>query len=91
MARVATVISVSIGTLSQQSQQAPPILFGILAYFAVFSTMFLPETGRTLPSSLDDIKSRIDSGKDRSLFADVLQAIDNKLGRRQRKSENTRA
>ena len=82
MSRVATVISVLIGTLSEQSQQAPAILFGVLAYFAVFSTMFLPETGKILPKSLDDIKSRIESGKDRSLFADVLQAIDNKLGRR---------
>ena len=89
MARVATVISVSIGTLSQQSQQAPPILFGVLAYFAVFSTMFLPETGRTLPKSLEDIKSRIESGKERNLFADVLQVVENRLGRRQRNSENT--
>ena len=75
MGYVATIASVSIGSLSRQSEEAPAILFGALAFLAVFSTLFLPETNGDLPKSLDDIKCRIKSGKDRSLFSDIIEAI----------------
>ena len=75
MGHLATVTSVSIGTLSRESPQAPAILFGALAYIAVFSTIFLPETKGDLPKSLDDIKCRIKSGKDESLFSHMMNSI----------------
>ena len=75
VSRVATIVSVSVGALSQKSQHAPHILFGALAYSAVFFTMFLPESGKNLPKSLDEIEERIRSGEDKNLFFDVMEAF----------------